>query len=434
MDEVDKFTEATETEAPAINLAIERTNTYFNRKIFMASTPTVSGSAIHRAFLSGDQRYYQVSCPRCKEFQKLVFDGLKWGEDLKINGGWDYDAVKATAYYQCQRCEKPIHSYQKHQLLSTGIWVPEGKAGSHRSYHLSALYSPFLSFGDFAVEFLRSKKDLGSYRNFYNSWRGEIWQEISQSASTSQILDHKLQYPEGICPENPLAVIMTADLGKHQIWYVIRAWCHNETSYLLRYGSVPNMAALNDVARSVFKSPSGDVVVTHKLIDSGYETDEVYKFCRETGFIPVKGLQSASQPTSWSKVDSYDGMNRCLVDTTAYKDSIQRKLLITPGDPGSWNLHETTNELYSSHLTAEIAVEQTNAYGVPKRIWKRIRAANHLLDCEVYNFAAASVLNIKFQAAPVPVVIHRSEQKQKKSPSTQRTFNRPDGRTFWEIR
>ena len=41
LDEVDKYPGATKKEADPISLAKERTKTFFNRKIFMASTPTL---------------------------------------------------------------------------------------------------------------------------------------------------------------------------------------------------------------------------------------------------------------------------------------------------------------------------------------------------------------------------------------------------------
>ena len=49
MDEVDKFPAASKKEADPVSLARERTKTYFNRKIFMASTPTLKSGHIWRA-------------------------------------------------------------------------------------------------------------------------------------------------------------------------------------------------------------------------------------------------------------------------------------------------------------------------------------------------------------------------------------------------
>ena len=49
MDEVDKFPGASKKEADPVSLAKERTKTFFNRKLFMATTPTMKTGHIWKA-------------------------------------------------------------------------------------------------------------------------------------------------------------------------------------------------------------------------------------------------------------------------------------------------------------------------------------------------------------------------------------------------
>jgi phage terminase large subunit GpA-like protein len=79
MDEVDRFELSAGSEGSPIFLSIARTKTFWNRKIFMCSTPTIKGlSAIESAFEESDKRYYYVPCPECEHKQVL-----KWKINLK---------------------------------------------------------------------------------------------------------------------------------------------------------------------------------------------------------------------------------------------------------------------------------------------------------------------------------------------------------------
>lgn len=79
LDEVDKFPGATKKEADPVSLAIERTKTFFNRKIFMASTPTLKTGPIWKAKEEADaEKHYFVPCPHCGEFIELKFAQIKW--------------------------------------------------------------------------------------------------------------------------------------------------------------------------------------------------------------------------------------------------------------------------------------------------------------------------------------------------------------------
>lgn len=59
LDEVDGYPNDAGDEGDPVDLAIQRTATFSNRKIFLASTPTLKNySRIEKAFLEGDQRYF----------------------------------------------------------------------------------------------------------------------------------------------------------------------------------------------------------------------------------------------------------------------------------------------------------------------------------------------------------------------------------------
>ena len=65
-DETDRYESSAGAEGDPISLATKRTTTFWNKKIYMCSTPTIKGlSRIETAFEESDKRYYHVPCPEC---------------------------------------------------------------------------------------------------------------------------------------------------------------------------------------------------------------------------------------------------------------------------------------------------------------------------------------------------------------------------------
>ena len=72
LDEIDRMPLSSGAEGSPIALSSRRTANFFNRKIFLSSSPTVRGeSRIEAAFQESDQRHYYLGCPHCKEWQML---------------------------------------------------------------------------------------------------------------------------------------------------------------------------------------------------------------------------------------------------------------------------------------------------------------------------------------------------------------------------
>src|SRR6202166_1586670 len=112
LDEVDGYPGDVEGEGDPVNLAMARTRTFARRKVFMVSTPKITGrSRIEASFEDSDQRYFWVPCPRCNEYQILKLAQIRWpkGEPEK-------------AVYICEYCDGEIENHEKHWMLQRGEW------------------------------------------------------------------------------------------------------------------------------------------------------------------------------------------------------------------------------------------------------------------------------------------------------------------------
>ena len=178
LDEVDKFPGATKKEADPVSLAIERTKTFFNRKIFMASTPTLKTGPIWKAKEEADaEKHYFVPCPHCGQFIELKFAQIKWPSKDDVP---DQAERAEMATYVCQACGCIITDRDKAAMLQAGRWqIVRQTTTTPKSvaYWMNTLYSPFTRFSDIAREFMRAKDDPELLHNFVNSWLAEPWED-----------------------------------------------------------------------------------------------------------------------------------------------------------------------------------------------------------------------------------------------------------------
>ena len=115
LDEVDAYPGDVEGEGDPVNLAMARTRTFARRKVFLCSTPKITGmSRIEAAYEESDQRRYWVPCPVCREFQVLKFAQLRWPKG---------QAEKAV--YVCEHCGQEVQNHQKQWMLPRGEWREE---------------------------------------------------------------------------------------------------------------------------------------------------------------------------------------------------------------------------------------------------------------------------------------------------------------------
>lgn len=386
--------------------------------------PPANNSATYDAFVTregyiwqawerSDQRQFHVPCPHCHELQTLSFAQVKFPEDQR-----DPAIIRQErlAWYECLHCKGTITDLDKAEMLSKGQWISEGKPGTHRGYRIHCLYSPWLTFSEVAAKFLESKDDVPSLMNFVNSWLGWIFEEESSQIEEDQVAKRVTQYARGTVPSEAMVLTAGVDIQKNQLYYTVRAWGLKEQSWLIECGVLEGgLDLLVDVLMT--RSWGG-----HRLrlacIDSGYRTDEVYRFCRKWPELakPVKGQRTINGvPIKSTKIDRnatgdvVRGSVRLFhLDTHHFKDKLTRLMTATDGDHGAWHLHEDVPQEYLRQVTSEHKVLQRNRRtGATSTEWvtKPGAGANHWFDCEVYSLAAAEILGVwaMQEQAPRPV-------------------------------
>lgn len=410
-DEIDKYPAFAGKEADPIKLATERTKTFVDKKIVMVSTPTVESGNIWQAFMSANERrQYYVPCPHCGVSQTLKFKQIKWPEEHNDNA----DMIRDTAYYECEHCGEHIYDKHKMEMLRSGEWRAVNESQSKVrsvSYHLSSIYSPWVTFGDVAYEFKNSKGTPATLMNFINSWLAEPWKS-SKTKSTQNLEFTQSSYPCGVVPDKAVLLIASVDVQLDHFWWEVRAYAPGVKSYLIDYGQASTWEDLEEIIiNREYPSEYGEARQVMKAgIDSGFRTDEVYQFCSRFPevCIPIKGSSNHSTMAAPYTMTSLEkgvvgGLKLYVLNTDYWKDFIFARMIRPADEDGTIHLYKECPQEYSDHLRSEEKQEIRNVKtGAVTVQWKPLTShpVNHLLDTCTYNAAVADIAGVKYLVEP----------------------------------
>jgi len=397
LDEVDGFPPDASGEGDPVDLATRRTETFSRRKILMTSTPTLTGfSRIEAAFNETDQRRYFVPCPACGDMAPLSWSRVKWPEGRPHEAG-----------VTCDECGAVATDRDKPKMLAGGEWraTVEGADPRVAGFHLNALYSPWVRWGDVAAEHVRVAKDPARLQVFVNTRLGESWEDKAGDTIKESSLIARREDLGAAVPNAVTVVTVGVDVQDDRLEVQFVGWGADEESWVLDYRVLPGDPAgarlwntLDSLlSRPMRRADGVELPVEAVAIDSGgHHTKSVYDFCRPRlgrRIWAVKGAGGAGIPVWPKRVSRVDGKaGRCplwRVGVDAAKDALFARLRV--GEPGPGYVHFGTglDPEYFRQLTGERVVTKF-VRGRPVRSWQpRMPGARlEALDSYVYAMAA----------------------------------------------
>jgi phage terminase large subunit GpA-like protein len=426
-DEVDKYPAApSKKEAGTEALLDKRQRTFrWDRKVFRCSSPTTETGPIARAWSVAAARFhFHVPCPLCGQMQRLYFtdpDGrpcVRWPE-----GVTDPNQIEdgQLAWYECAHCGGHWDDSKRDRAVRRGEWREESSGLElfahlrlHKprriAFHLSALYSMFVSLSETAAAFLRAKGDKLALRDFLNGYLAEWWTDYVVEREEKKILVLRDDRPRGLVPGGSRVACLVAgvDTQKDHFFYRIRAvgW-GGVATWGVREGRVETFDDLEQVLwQDEYRDADGNAYpVRLSVMDAmGDRTAEVYEFCRKhVGRIyAFKGEQRMTRPHDFTVLDHFPnsprkipgGLKLLRGDTTHFKNALAGLLAIDPADPGAFLLHAETTEDYARQMCAEYLDEEEGVWLCPRH------KANHYWDCEVYCLVAIDLLGVRHWKRP----------------------------------
>lgn len=419
-DEIDGYPRLAGTKGSPVALAKNRSTTFKGRKKFgLTSTPSNKGSSLIEAeYLATDQRRYFVACPHCGERQVLRWSGVTWHESPR------------DAWYTCEGSGCVIEHHEKYAMLDDGVWLPsvevvdddgwsrwmqnpeidpEASREAH-GYHLSSLYSPWISWGELADEFLDARGDAAKLQVFTNNRLAETWEDGADDAIDVRALLARCE-PEDwtdLCPVGVGVITCAVDVQGDRLEAEFVGWGVESESWQLDYivlrgdPSVPRLwqelaeATLDRAWRHPLLGTSERLHVQAMTVDSGgHHAAAVLEFAylhrgrnvwAIRGASSIQGKRRPAWPTKPGKGKKNRDVYTLNVDTL--KDRLHAHLQRTAPGAGYCHFSTACDEAYFKQLTAERRVTKYRR-GEAFHVWtKPEHRRNEALDVRVYNYAA----------------------------------------------
>lgn len=414
-DEVDKWPSENVSEAGSFDLLRMRVTSFFDHKILVASTPSDDVSLIWRELVKGSHHIYLVPCPHCNHFQQLTWDHVKAPFDISraalAGKPLDSERLKQDTAYECGVCHKLIAQNKKPQMLAQGKWEQTNleAPADHRSYHLSALYSPFVSWGDLMVEWVTSHKDRSGLRNFVNSFLAERWIERVEPADYKTLEARKGDYTLAdvkALGSWPLAKrrFMVVDVQEGWFAIVIRDWGLGGASRLVAWKKCFTWDDVESIRLEYGVKPN-DVGVD----DAGSRQSEVDQVCLARGYKPYQGTTqqsfsvfqngkefrrhwtvSAFDPQVGTRQQQGRKMSRYLLASNSCRSLL---LTLLRGQAGQWEIPQDVTKEYLDGVLSEKPLEKI-VNGQVRVEWKQVSRFNHPFDLEVAQATIASMVGL----------------------------------------
>lgn len=414
-DEVDRNAISAGNEGSPLQLAIQRTTNFPDRKILITSTPTVKNkSVIEGEYQETNQCELHLPCPHCEHYQMLIWDRL----DYKTHG-------VENPVYKCENCEEEIEEHNKRWMLKNHKWVPQNPDAPKNNwgFHFNALSIPFpnSSWKNLVAEWKAAQKDSMKLRVFVNTRLAQTWESRGETPDWEKIFLRRENYPLGAVPEKALVLTAGVDVQNDRLEVEVVGWGENLESWSVDYKTIQGDPAkeevwekLEELRRTKYPHELGNSLeISAMAVDSGYSTSNVYRYCRQhhpSRVMAVKGKDNLSVPVSSPKKVDYTQGGKTInngavlrtVGTEIIKSEIYGWLGLTYPEenedgeiefPFGWCHFPEYSQEYFKQLCAEKLV-MTVSRGRSVFKFEKHRDRNEALDCRVYARAAAITLEI----------------------------------------
>lgn len=396
-------------EGDQIKLGIKRSESFWNRKIVLGSTPTVKGeSRIEKNYANSDQRKYFVPCPHCGEHQVLEWGGpdtpygFKWEKDDDGNG------LPDTVYYVCRHNGCVIHDIDKPEMVARGEWRAQKPFAGHAGFHIWAGYSLFTnaSWRNLVAEWLEVKDDPLMRQTFINLVLGETYEDRGERSLKEDRLLERCEVWAAEVPAGVAMITIGVDTQDYRFEIEVIGWGRNEESWSIAHEVIEGdmdtpepwdrLDAL--LQRRWLRADGREFVADAVCIDSGgHHTQKVYDFSKARLGRRVWAIKGESAvgirrnpvwPTKKPSRRSKSTFRPVVLGVNAAKDVIRDRLHKSAPGPGYMHFPSDRDLHYFSQLTSERKQIKV-ANGQKFSVWVLPPGrANEALDCRVYGYAA----------------------------------------------
>ena len=408
LDEVDRYPASAGTEGDPVSLAIQRTAEFaHNKKIVMASTPTIKGvSRIELAWRESDQRDYFVPCPQVR-----VLPGARVRRWHRAGPGVAGGEARRRRRTAAPGASELIPHRLKAEMVERGEYRAANPSSPIPGFRVSQLISPKKSWGEIAVEFLAAKKSPETLKAFLNTVLAELWEETHEVATDAHALWNRCEPFEAEAPDGVALITAGVDVQADRLEMEIAGWGRDEESWSIAYHVIPGDVTRNEVWEhleglllSEYLHASGlPMRIVATCIDCGFKDATVLRFTRDRYNRRVYATKGrAGESPIWPRKPSRKNQTPFfMIGVDAAKTAIYDRLKIRDVGPGYCHFPIGRDLEYFEQLTAERKFTRYHN-GFPKQEWRKpANARNEGLDARVLAYAALHALYASGLKLPV---------------------------------
>lgn len=383
-----------------------RTHDRWNARCILVSQGGEEGDDFHDAEDLCEKREFSWEC-KCGAVHHWDFKHIVFDRELDANGAVKWNELAKSARLVCPECNREIsddpRNRRKLSSASRYVSISTGAPG-HIAFHYDACAVWWIPWGSLAVEWVkadidRKAGDFESRKKFEQKRKARRWVTHGNGATNAEVLACRGEYLKGTCPVEPVALTLSADVGQDTSHWTVVAWDEKGSGYVIDYGTVTSVEDLLDIASTCrFKTPEGtDATPIGGLIDSGFNTNAVYRVCHlSNGFyFPAKGSAANFGSIGESVIKEYPTMPLYTINEFASKVSLFIDRIAKRKAPFLVFPKDATEDFLNSFMGQQII---TNKKG--RREWRNV-AGDHYADAVRLNYATMQQLRragaIEFQ-------------------------------------
>lgn len=453
-DERDRWAASAGNEGDPWGLATARQITFYNAKSVEVSTPTIKGaSAIEKAYADGTKERWKTRCPHCGEYNEITFENIRFEKEESVAGN-DKVYKITSLYYICPSCG--CTSTEAEIKSQPSKWVAENPAAYEqhgtRSFWLSSWVSPWASWTDTLLLYLKALGNSKRMQVVYNTRFGLLWEDRGDLEDEDSVMARREEYKAEL-PNGVLVLTCGVDTQDDRLEYEVVGHGHFGETWGIKKGIIMGRPdsdevwkALDDVIDHIYRFENGVglKISTTYCDEGGHFTQDVRMRCAERlgkKVFAIKGrggdgIPFTAPPKKQKIIVRGRTIGQCWgfeIGVDAGKQLIMDNLRVQ--SPGAKYCHFPRRDDYGAAYFKGLLSERLVYKEGHKSPWQWEKIPGHerneALDCRNYAMAAAKALSPDYDAidrrlrettagkeTPVATAVNQPKQPTKRRQST----------------
>jgi phage terminase large subunit GpA-like protein len=377
----------------------KRQRTFPTSKRWIFTTPGDAGDELDMLWRESDCRLFHISCMKCNHEFAPKWQHIAWADSKLRREIADSVRLVCPACGHGHRDEPNTRlAFAGGRFVQTNPAALEGYVGFHYNFTIVN----WIRWADVVWEWKRANDlmELGNIEALkvvINESFAEFW-EIKREGETVQDLGHLFEnFKKGIRMENGRPVL-AVDVQKEKFYWTLVDF-GAQAQRVVDWGTRLTFEELREVQQKY------GVEDRFVVIDSGYDTNAVYRACLANNWIAMKGTDRHSFAHTvagrtvnriWYRTKADPGMGtgsqgRSWIPLYLFASDGAKNILsnFLARKVGHFELPSEVDDDFVRQATAEVRERTVTKSGREKYWWRHCRKDNHYFDCLVMTTVVA---------------------------------------------